>query len=427
MVKMNPKTIVTNLLLLLLLQISNFSIVVFSLERLYRKPYKSEFSIRPSTVTRIVVANELWGLKNGNAGFVCAHGPKVWRKSNPGDRYIVIEFEHTAWFLVTQVTMVSQAGRSHFVTTELNIRNEMQGLKRPERVYHCQAINNGLEYGWRRAKKPPLGHTFHVLLEGGQKLEEEIHRCHFRSVLGKADVDIHMTAIDAEICNYKRACAVHVVTPEGIMFHGKEWDFKERYPRLIPRTYLEAKWKPWPRRSSHDREDPRSQRRFGDSIESGDVSFSIMLRNEMYGLRRPLVVYRCKSSGKSLRWHQSYRKQEFTWDFEVPPFGNGVVIHQCHFMSSQGTADVIIKTLSMTSILCGGHVCKYVIGPNGIYFVGFETYYPHNIFLRFVELVRPVVKLVEPWKAWSPRQLKEFRAERNRTRSEDDDYMEDHD
>ncbi|WZZ84865.1 hypothetical protein YC2023_113444 [Brassica napus] len=95
MVKMNPKTIVTNLLLLLLLQISNFSIVVFSLERLYRKPYKSEFSIRPSTVTRIVVANELWGLKNGNAGFVCAHGPKVWRKSNPGDRYIVIEFEHT--------------------------------------------------------------------------------------------------------------------------------------------------------------------------------------------------------------------------------------------------------------------------------------------------------------------------------------------
>ncbi|KAF2536805.1 hypothetical protein F2Q68_00018840 [Brassica cretica] len=62
-----------------------------------------------------------------------------------------------------------------------------------------------------------------------------------------------------------RACAVHVVTLEGIMFHGKEWDFNERYPRLIPRTYLEAKWKPWPRRSSHDREDPRSQRRFGGS------------------------------------------------------------------------------------------------------------------------------------------------------------------
>ncbi|KAF3503601.1 hypothetical protein F2Q69_00039842 [Brassica cretica] len=72
-----------------------------------------------------------------------------------------------AWFLVTQVTVVSQAGRSHFVTTELNIRNEMQGLKRPEIVYYCQAIKSGLEYGWRRAKKPPLGHTFHVHLEGG--------------------------------------------------------------------------------------------------------------------------------------------------------------------------------------------------------------------------------------------------------------------
>ncbi|KAG2316629.1 hypothetical protein Bca52824_019751 [Brassica carinata] len=163
----------------------------------------------------------------------------------------------------------------------------------------------------------------------------------------------------------------------------------------------------------------------GDSIEGGDVSFSIRLKNEMYGLKRPKVVYRCKSSEKSLRWHQSYRKTEFTWDFEVPPFGNGVVIHQCHFMSSQGTADVIIKTLSMTSFLCGGHVCKYVIRPNGIYFVGFETYYPHNVFLRFVELVRPVVKLVEPWKAWSPRQLKELRAERNRTRSEDDKEYDD--
>ncbi|CAH8363181.1 unnamed protein product [Eruca vesicaria subsp. sativa] len=159
----------------------------------------------------------------------------------------------------------------------------------------------------------------------------------------------------------------------------------------------------------------------GDSVESGDVSFSIQLKNEMYGLKRPTVVYRCKSSEKSLRWHQSYMKTEFTWDFQVPPFGNGVVIHQCHFLSSQGTADVIIKTLSMTSILCGGHVCKYVIRPNGIYFVGYETYYPHNIFLRFVELVRPVNKLVEPWKAWSPRQLKELQAERNRTRLVDDE------
>ncbi|KAF8095682.1 hypothetical protein N665_0326s0024 [Sinapis alba] len=167
------------------------------------------------------------------------------------------------WFLVVHFTTFSYAGRSHFVTTELNIRNEMKGLKRLEIVYFCQAINSGLEYGWRRAKKPPLGHTFHVLLEGGQKLEEEIHRCHFRSVLGTADVDIRMTAIDAEMCNYKRACAVHEVTREGIIFDGKEWDFEERYPRLIPRRYLEAKWKPWPRRGGAVAQG--SQRRSGGS------------------------------------------------------------------------------------------------------------------------------------------------------------------
>ncbi|CAN8252324.1 unnamed protein product [Cochlearia groenlandica] len=160
----------------------------------------------------------------------------------------------------------------------------------------------------------------------------------------------------------------------------------------------------------------------------GDVSFTLLMKNEMYGLKRPSVVYRCKSSEKSLRWHKSFPKTEFSWDFDVPPFGNGVVIHRCHFMSSQGTADVEIKTLSMTSMLCGGHLCKYVIRPNGIYFVGFETYYPHNILLRFLELVRPVDKLVEPWKAWSPRQLKALRAERNSTMSDDDkDDHDDHD
>ncbi|ESQ32140.1 hypothetical protein EUTSA_v10005491mg [Eutrema salsugineum] len=384
-----------------------------------RKGYTTEYSIRPSTVTNIVFSNELYGLKKGNAGFVCAHGPKAWKKSKPGDRYVVLQFEHSAWFLLMHVTVVSHAGRSHFVTTELEIRNEMKGLKRPEIVYHCQAINSGLDYGWRRAKSPPLGHTFNVLLEGGQKLEEEIHRCHFRSVLGTANVDIRMTAIDAEICNYHNECAVHVVTPEGIMFDGKEWDFEERYPRLIPRKYLEAKWKPWPRRGSQ-------RRSGGNSVEVGDVSFTLLMRNEMYGLKRPLVAYRCTSSEKSLRWHESFPRSEFAWDFDVPPFGTGVVIHRCQFLSSQGTADVEIKTLSMTSVLCGGHLCKYVIRPDGIYFVGFETYYPHSFLLRFLELVRPVDKLVEPWKAWSPRQLKALRADRNRTRSGDDrDYDDD--
>ncbi|KAL1212705.1 hypothetical protein V5N11_021260 [Cardamine amara subsp. amara] len=162
----------------------------------------------------------------------------------------------------------------------------------------------------------------------------------------------------------------------------------------------------------------------------GDVGFTLMMKNEMYGLKRPSVLYRCKSSDKSLRWHISLPQADFSWDFEVPPFGNGVVIHTCEFRSSQGTAEVAIKTLSMTSMLCGGHLCKYVVRPNGVYFVGFELYYPHNIFLRFIELVRPVDKLIEPWKAWSPRQLKALRgAGRNRTRSDDgkDDEREEDD
>ncbi|KAL1212707.1 hypothetical protein V5N11_021262 [Cardamine amara subsp. amara] len=93
---MNPKTIVTNLLLLLLLQISRFSTIVLSIgDAYYRKDYNQEFSIRPGTVTNIVVSNELYGLKKGNAGFVCAHGPKIWRKSKPGDRYNVLRFENT--------------------------------------------------------------------------------------------------------------------------------------------------------------------------------------------------------------------------------------------------------------------------------------------------------------------------------------------
>lgn len=187
------------------------------------------------------------------------------RKNKIMTLYIHKFIRTLAWFLVVHVTVVSYAERPHFVTTELKISNGMKGLKRPEIVYHCQAIKSGLDYGWRRATRPPLGHSFHVLLEGGQKLEEEIHRCHFRSVLGTADVDIRMTAIDSEICKFQKACAIHVVTREGIVYDGKEWDFEERYPRLIPRKYLEAKWKPWPRRSSRGRGAPGSQRGSGGS------------------------------------------------------------------------------------------------------------------------------------------------------------------
>lgn len=91
---MNPKTLVISLLLLLLLQILNFSTIVLSMQTKYRKDYKSEYTVKPSTVTHVIVSNELYGLKKGNAGFVCAHGPKVWRQSKPGDRYLLLRFEH---------------------------------------------------------------------------------------------------------------------------------------------------------------------------------------------------------------------------------------------------------------------------------------------------------------------------------------------
>ncbi|KAL0856239.1 hypothetical protein Bca101_061392 [Brassica carinata] len=145
MVKMNPKTIVTNLLLLLLLQISNFSTVVFSLERIYTKPYKSEYSIQPGTVTRIVVHNELGGLKKGNAGFVCAHGPKVWRKSKPGDRYVVIEFEHTG---ITRYKFVHCHLRSSrgYVNIPVNIHPDTSARCYPSYICRYYIRKDGVYY-----------------------------------------------------------------------------------------------------------------------------------------------------------------------------------------------------------------------------------------------------------------------------------------
>ncbi|CAN7099687.1 unnamed protein product [Brassica rapa subsp. narinosa] len=93
---MNPKTLVMNLLILLLVQISNLSVVVNSLEAYHQQYYhRSEFRVPPNSVVRIVISNDLFGLKNnGNAGFVCTNGNGVWRKSKPGDRYVVAQFKY---------------------------------------------------------------------------------------------------------------------------------------------------------------------------------------------------------------------------------------------------------------------------------------------------------------------------------------------
>lgn len=92
---MNPKTLVMNLLILLVVQISNLSVVVNSLEAYNKQNYRPEFRTPPNTLVRIVISNDLFGLKNdGNAGFVCTNGNQVWRKSKPGDRYVVVEFKY---------------------------------------------------------------------------------------------------------------------------------------------------------------------------------------------------------------------------------------------------------------------------------------------------------------------------------------------
>lgn len=142
---MNPNTIVKNLLLFLLLQISSFSIVIFSMEQLYRKPYKSEYSIRPNTVTRIVVSNELWGLRKGNAGFICAHGPKVWRKSNPGDRYVVIEFQHTGLTRYKFVHCHLRSSRG-YVNIPVNIHPDTAAMCYPSYICRYSIRKDGVYY-----------------------------------------------------------------------------------------------------------------------------------------------------------------------------------------------------------------------------------------------------------------------------------------
>ncbi|XP_010520641.1 PREDICTED: uncharacterized protein LOC104799699 [Tarenaya hassleriana] len=353
--KVNPETLALTLLLLLQL----FSSAVISFDPPKDKDYKREFNYYPGTVVRIVVSNDLQGLKKPNAGFVCTGWGKVWRKSMPGDRY-VYKFKYD--------------GRAR----------------------------------------------------------ESFHHCHLRSNLGFINfrVSIHpdITAYCGRdyVCNYS-------IRREGLLYKPRN--------QLFP-------WQPWPRRARSLSGGDHKKSGGGvavvilktlacwflamqvisvpaDAIVPGEVEFSILIKNEMYGLKRPTVVYQCRSPKKVFRWHKSVPKSEFSWDFNVPPFGTAVVVHRCHFRSSQGTADVEIKTISMTAMLCGGHLCKYVIKPNGIYFVGYETYYPHNIFLRFLELVRPVEKLVEPWKAWSPKQLEALRPKRGRDKDDDDDKHDD--
>ncbi|KAL1202189.1 hypothetical protein V5N11_018145 [Cardamine amara subsp. amara] len=84
-------------------------------------------------------------------------------------------------------------------------------------------------------------------------------------------------------------------------------------------------------------------------------------------------------------WHKSVPSSQFHWNFEVPEYGNGVMVHDCRFRSSVGTSNVKIRTMSTTAILCDGQMCKYAIRPDGIYFIGYELYSPHVILGRYIE------------------------------------------
>lgn len=152
MTMMNPKTIVKTLLFLLiiLLQISN---VVFSLEAYVRKDYKSEYVVRPGTVTHIVVTNDLHGLKKGNAGFVCAHGPKVWRKSKPGDRYVVLRFEDNSKIRYKNIHCHLRSNRG-FVNVPLSIHPDTSAMCYPSYVCHYSIRKEGVYYKPERKLYP---------------------------------------------------------------------------------------------------------------------------------------------------------------------------------------------------------------------------------------------------------------------------------
>ncbi|XP_010536192.1 PREDICTED: uncharacterized protein LOC104811241 [Tarenaya hassleriana] len=155
-----------------------------------------------------------------------------------------------------------------------------------------------------------------------------------------------------------------------------------------------------------------------------NVDFAIRIRNEMHGTNRTTVFYHCWSAEKDYGWHKSFPAAEFSWHFDVLPYGNGVKIHSCEFRSSEGSINIEIETMSTTAMLCDGHVCVYAVRSDGVYFLGYELYYPSHAFGRYFEMLRPVEKIIEPWKPWSPHQIRVLRhAVRRRRRRERDAYL----
>ncbi|CAH8377358.1 unnamed protein product [Eruca vesicaria subsp. sativa] len=151
--RMNPKTLITNFLILLV-QISNLSVNVNSLEAYHKQYYRSEFTVPPNTVVRIVISNDLFGLKNnGNAGFVCTNGNEVWRKSKPGDRYAVVQFKYDGKRrqASTHCHLRSKFG---FVNFPVNINPDTSAYCYPSYVCDYSVREDGVYYKPERKLYP---------------------------------------------------------------------------------------------------------------------------------------------------------------------------------------------------------------------------------------------------------------------------------
>ncbi|ESQ45965.1 hypothetical protein EUTSA_v10011134mg [Eutrema salsugineum] len=143
---MNPKTLVTNFLIILLVQISNLSLVVNSLQAYHKKNERREFSVKPNAIVRIVISNDLFGVENnGNAGFVCTNGNKVWRKSKPGDRFVVYQFKYDGKRRqgFTHCHLRSNFG---FVNFPVNINPDTSAYCYPSYICGYSVQKNGVFY-----------------------------------------------------------------------------------------------------------------------------------------------------------------------------------------------------------------------------------------------------------------------------------------
>ncbi|XP_010535262.1 PREDICTED: uncharacterized protein LOC104810614 [Tarenaya hassleriana] len=111
-----------------------------------------------------------------------------------------------------------------------------------------------------------------------------------------------------------------------------------------------------------------------ESKEIDYVNLNITIRNEMKGLKRPEVVYRCRSKRKDYGWRRS-RVPGTQHTFPIVVEVNESVIpaiHLCNFRSVMGTADLVIRNTYLDAEVCPRSSCVHDVTPDGIKFRGHE-------------------------------------------------------